>query len=362
MEPAVRNIKFPFICSNNPPLSMNLTYPEDQIENLPLECLFSEVFLKNISKHKRISFLDCRFASSLNLAENRDIFPILFKEKPWIPYGGMQLSIKTALNSTITIEVESGDKTEVLKEIFEDIFGIPAKKQKLSFAGRLLEDGITMAAMNIKKKSTLHISRRMKGGKMGYVGPIPFADISNTSGKKECKVGSDGPAYLTIQQGSNIEGICTNSSCSAHGKMVIHPVGMGSFDLIMREHEVNCPLCKELIEPVTCGFYKCEYMFTGRKKFHKGSAPVKAKGLWMRTSPTKYDYYDPTESGVVPWIRLNMYTRHFTLKELKRPCGICEKKVKEEGKPCGHYYHDECFQALPEEIKTKDGCVDCAPL
>jgi hypothetical protein len=83
---------------------------------------------------------------------------------------------------------------------------------------------------------------------------------------------------------------------------------------------------------------------------------------WLKTSKTEYEYYDPKKSGVVHWVNLKIHTRDFTDQELERQCGICKKKVKGKVKKCGHYYHDECRYALPEEIKTHSGCVFCVPL
>jgi hypothetical protein len=138
---------------------------------------------------------------------------------------------------------------------------------------------------------------------------------------------------------------------------------MRVFDLILHQHEIKCPSCKKWIEPVTCGFYQCEYMYTGIKKDSKDSPPKKVRApKWLRTGPTKYETYDPTKSGIVQWNNLKILTRNFTHQELERKCGICQDEVKGTGKKCGHYYHDECFHGLPEEIKTKGGCVFCVPL
>jgi hypothetical protein len=179
MEPAIQNIEFPFICSYNPSLSMNLTVPEDEIEEMKLECLFERVLKANDKKHKRITFKYCGISSNFYIAECRDLFPIFFTEYQILPF----------------------EKTQGIFAIFS------------------------------------RMNEEMKGA-------CSFPDISNTLGKVECGVGSDGPKYLRIKKGLNIEGKCKNSACSANGKMVVHPVGIGIFDLLLREHEVKVQFAK----------------------------------------------------------------------------------------------------------------------
>jgi hypothetical protein len=108
---------------------------------------------------------------------------------------------------------------------------------------------------------------------------FPFICFNNPSLSMNVTFPEDeiGVDYLRICSGLNIEGKCKNKACRANGKTVIHCVGMHAFDVIQREHEVKCPICKKWIQPVTCGFYECEYMFTGIKKERKDSPPVKVK-------------------------------------------------------------------------------------
>ncbi|XP_060596276.1 uncharacterized protein LOC132750331 [Ruditapes philippinarum] len=74
------------------------------------------------------------------------------------------LLVKGLTGETLTLSVKSDASILDLKVLLQDETGIPPDRQRLIFAGKVIEDKHTLKDYNIQTECTVHMVLRLRGG------------------------------------------------------------------------------------------------------------------------------------------------------------------------------------------------------
>lgn len=76
----------------------------------------------------------------------------------------INFEVKTLTGKTIVLTMLNTDSISEVKSTIQDMEGIPPDQQRLIYAGKQLEDSITLSEYFITEGSVLHLVLRLRGG------------------------------------------------------------------------------------------------------------------------------------------------------------------------------------------------------
>jgi hypothetical protein len=232
----------------------------------------------------------------------------------------MKICIKTVCTGKprfLDFDVESSTTIKQLKQLFFEtvakitiITDEDVKKSYFDFDGDKLEnDEDTLQLYGVEENSQLEHVEPFQGdgrdtGALGRIG-AKFANVSNDNGLKRCEWAKEAPEWRRVNGGLVLEGECTYSKCKAYKQIVAISMNYRKFDVVCDPDigKTLCPICKQYVEPKTCGFNNCWWRFEGVKKEGQGKPPEFCQSDW-RQADNAYHYFDQDISGTITWLRL----------------------------------------------------------
>ena len=270
---------------------------------------------------------------------NNELFSIKY-----IKEGEIKVKINTLTGAKFFIDVKINDVIDTLKSKIYDKEGIAPDQQRLLFSGKELEDNKTIEYYNICNYSTLHLVLRLRGG--GGLGRFASLDgeglgrFASLDGEgDELKFSYKAPKWREASSGLSIFGICYNLLCEAFEREVIHSRRFKDFELSYHKNEITCPICTCNIEATSCGFYNCEWTYSG-VIVEKLQPKIISKD-WIKVTD-KFIYFDSNKNSK-DYIQLKIRTRKISSDVI---CNLCHNiMVQEEGMncECNKKYHKKCL-------------------
>jgi ubiquitin len=222
-------------------------------------------------------------------------------------YGGsMQIFVKTLTGKAITVEINYDDTINRLKKKIWAIDDTPPSQLRLIFAGKQLEDHMTLADYKIRKDSMVHTVLRLRGG----------------------------------------------------GGDVNKKMGLAAGGLIKQKvYKDTNELADYMKTPVTC-----KILITNSLFYHKAmpTVSVTAKTYTEHGYPW-FDLYDDHIAGLTK-TKKSLFKKIMSVEQVENGCEkdeleccVCsENYANIRFVPCGHTMCCACFDKMSKTSSTKD--------
>jgi len=280
-----------------------------------------------------------------------------------------QIFCRTVNGKTIALDVDGGDTVREVKKRIKAKSGHAnpdaQDKSHLKHGGRYLEDHRLLDDYRVERESTLLEVMSLCGGGANEETQPNAHVFSNMEKSKTTEWSKSAPEWRRAQPGLCLEGPCTNKQCKAFKNLVICNMGMREFSLQVDSADVQCPLCKEHVVPVTSGFNNCRFYFFGLYTSATGG-PIRQESK-PELIGDKYKRFDEfTKDGkaaTLPWDFLKIVAMSsddkigFVCTDIE--CPICLDHMHGKGDvvlECGHRLHNACHKLW---LAYKATCPQC---
>ncbi|ETM43316.1 hypothetical protein L914_11180 [Phytophthora nicotianae] len=337
---------------------INAKFPSRNFREVESFLLFGQ----RLSRGHNLEALIPKLGSSHRFVANMRSYP------KRAPRTNITIFIKTLTNQNILVHCDSTDTVGDIKIRIQEKENLDPEYQRLIFAGKELEDHLSLYSYGIKNKSQVHLVRLMRGG---GARSRTFADVSNDSLLTELDFADDGPEWLTVYEGLNIEGRCKNVSCEAYQETIVHPKRFEPFNLM--QDDIQCPMCFTNVKPRTCGFYNCAWKFEGVQQ-QDGFTII---SQWKDAYGEKYHLFKAGKNyGSVEWESLLIVAKPregsmaIKLSPAAPParndkCTICWSDFGSTASGyivtlgCGHSFHRACSDTCTQWCTKNDFLPSC---
>lgn len=132
-----------------------------------------------------------------------------------------------------------------------------------------------------------------------------FLNVTDERGLQRAEWSKVAPEWRRVNRGLVLEGICENEKCKAYKKQVAISMNYRTFDVVSDPDidKTLCPMCREFVEPTTCGFNNCWWKFEGLCKMKDKKAPQLCSSDW-KYADDAYHSFDQETTETINWLRL----------------------------------------------------------
>lgn len=239
----------------------------------------------------------------------------------------------------------AGTSIEDVKHLIHERAGISPIHQRLTYAGRQLEDSRSLRYYDITEGSTLRLTMALPlRTHLTLLAGIVFEDgLDDSLGIRTVQFSNDAPQGRVVTNGANIE--CRCKCTLTH--QVICQKSLGTLEVA--KDTLVCPNCgkSDKTTPIAVGFTKCKY------RFHriKASNGEQSTSGWQEVKAYNSYHLIGVDNNKTSWRRVVIETVDLNHKDT---CTIClQPLLLFETRFCGHQFHVGCI------AKWKGPCPNC---